>query len=106
MDVDVTMMADIRRPREEVAPSRATRATSPAGTRNIRTVEVLTDGPVTRRAAGCASWPGSWGRSIDYTYEVVELVAGERMTMTTASGPFPMTTELRVRGRSTPAPPG
>ena len=32
------------------------------------------------------------GRTIDYTYEVTELVEGERMTMTTASGPFPMTT--------------
>ena len=33
------------------------------------------------------------GRTLRYTYEIVEYVPGERMTMTTAQGPFPMTTE-------------
>ena len=32
------------------------------------------------------------GRTLSYTYEVVELVAGERLTMRTAEGPFPMVT--------------
>jgi uncharacterized membrane protein len=92
VDVDVTMVADIRRPREEVAAFACDPRNVTRWYRNIHTVEVLTDGPVTvgSRVRFVARF---LGRSIDYTYEVVELVAGERMTMTTASGPFPMTTE-------------
>ena len=52
---------------------------------------MLTDGPVAvgSRMRFVATF---LGRTIDYTYEVVELVPGERLTMTTASGPFPMLT--------------
>jgi uncharacterized protein YndB with AHSA1/START domain len=32
------------------------------------------------------------GRRLEYTYEVVELVPGERLVMSTAQGPFPMET--------------
>lgn len=32
------------------------------------------------------------GRQLSYTYEVVDLVAGERLVMRTAQGPFPMET--------------
>jgi len=32
------------------------------------------------------------GRELAYTYEVRELVAGERLVMSTAQGPFPMET--------------
>jgi hypothetical protein len=32
------------------------------------------------------------GRRLAYTYEVVELVPGERLVMRTAQGPFPMET--------------
>ena len=32
------------------------------------------------------------GRRIEYTYEVVDLVPGERLVMRTAQGPFPMQT--------------
>jgi len=32
------------------------------------------------------------GRRLSYTYEVVELVPGERLVMRTADGPFPMET--------------
>jgi hypothetical protein len=32
------------------------------------------------------------GRHLAYTYEVVELVPGERLVMRTAQGPFPMET--------------
>jgi hypothetical protein len=32
------------------------------------------------------------GRRLAYTYEVIELVPGERLVMRTAQGPFPMET--------------
>ena len=32
------------------------------------------------------------GRRLAYTYEVVDLVPGERLVMRTADGPFPMET--------------
>ena len=91
MDVDVTMLADIRRPRAEVAAFASDPRNAPRWYANIRSVEVLTDGPVGvgSRMRFVATF---LGRTIDYTYEVVELVPGERMTMTTGSGPFPMTT--------------
>ena len=40
------------------------------------------------------------GRRLAYTYELVELVAGERLVMRTAAGPFPMETTYTL----TPAP--
>lgn len=91
MDVDVTMTADIRRPRGEVAAFACDPRTVPAWYTNIRSVDVLTEGDlgVGSRMRFVASF---LGRTIDYTYEVTDLVPGERLTMTTASGPFPMTT--------------
>ncbi len=102
MDVDVTVTADIRRPREEVAAYACDPLNVPAWYANIRSVDVLTAGPM---------GPGSrmrfvatfLGRTIEYTYEVAELVPGERLTMTTASGPFPMTTTYAFEDLSTGA---
>jgi hypothetical protein len=54
------------------------------------------------------------GRRLAYTYEVVELVPGERLVMRTAQGPFPMettytwqsldaaTTRMTLRNRGRP----
>ena len=46
MDVDVTMLADIRRPRAEVAAFASDPRNAPRWYANIRSVDVLTDGPV------------------------------------------------------------
>ena len=46
MDVDVTMTADIRRPRREVAAFAMDPENVPAWYANIRVVEVLTEGPL------------------------------------------------------------
>jgi hypothetical protein len=37
------------------------------------------------------------GRRLSYTYEIRELVPGERLTMSTAQGPFPMETSYTWR---------
>ncbi|MGW4244992.1 SRPBCC family protein [Nocardia sp. NPDC004722] len=91
MSVDVVTSIDIDRPRDRVAgfvmdPSNATE-----WYRNIAAVEVETGGPVGvgSRMAFRAQF---LGRSLAYTYEVVEFEAGRRLVMRTADGPFPMET--------------
>lgn len=91
MPVDVETAIEIARPRAEVAGYAADPDNAPAWYANITQVEW--EGP--RRLA-----PGSriaftarfLGRRLAYTYEIRELVAGERLVMSTAEGPFPMET--------------
>ena len=89
--VDVATEIEIRRPRAEVAayasdPDNATR-----WYRNIETVDWQTPRPLAigSRIAFVARF---LGRRLAYTYEVRELVPGERFSMSTAQGPFPMRT--------------
>ncbi|MBF6182576.1 Predicted integral membrane protein [Nocardia otitidiscaviarum] len=91
MSVDVATTIEIARPRAEVAafagdPDNATRWYT-----NIRSVQWLTAKPVGvgSRMAFVARF---LGRELAYTYEVRELVPGERFVMSTAAGPFPMET--------------
>ena len=58
---------------------------------NIESVEWITVPPVEvgSRMAFVARF---MGRRLAYTYEVVELLPGERLVMRTAEGPFPMET--------------
>jgi uncharacterized protein YndB with AHSA1/START domain len=91
MQVDVVTEIEIRRPRAEVAayasdPDRAT-----SWYRNIKAVEWESPPPVEAgsRIAFVAQF---LGRRLAYTYEVKEMVAGERFVMRTAEGPFPMET--------------
>ncbi len=44
------------------------------------------------------------GRSLTYTYELVEWVPGERLVMRTAQGPFPMETTYTWGPRAMVAP--
>jgi hypothetical protein len=69
---------------------------APAWYVNIASVEWLTSPPV---AAGSRmSFVARFlGRRLAYTYEVVELVPGERLVMRTAQGPFPMETTYTWR---------
>jgi uncharacterized protein YndB with AHSA1/START domain len=91
MRVDVVTEIEIRRSRAEVAayasdPDNATR-----WYRNIETVEWRTPRPVAV-GAKLAFVARFLGRRLAYTYEVREIVPGERFVMSTAEGPFPMQT--------------
>lgn len=96
MAVDVTTEIEIRRPRDEVAayasdPDHATR-----WYQNIKSVDWETPRPlaVGTRLRFTAAF---MGRSLTYTYQVREHVAGERFVMSTDQGPFPMETTYEWR---------
>jgi len=91
MAVDVLTDIVINRSREQVSAYAADPSHAPEWYVNIKSVEWKTQPPVQvgSRMAFVAHF---LGRRLAYTYEVVELVAGERLVMRTAEGPFPMET--------------
>ena len=91
MPVDVTTWTDIARPRAEVASFAADPGNAPRWYENIESVRWETEPPVAvgSRMAFVARF---LGRRLAYTYQVRELVAGERLVMSTAEGPVPMET--------------
>ena len=91
MPVDVTTWTDIARPRAEVAAFAADPGTAPRWYENIESVSWETEPPVAvgSRMAFVARF---LGRRLVYTYQVRDLVPGERLVMSTAGGPVPMET--------------
>ena len=91
MDVDVEVHTHIARPPQEVAAYAGDPGNAPRGYANIRSVEWRTPPPVAvgSRMDFVARF---LGRRLAYTYEVVDLVPGERLVMRTSDGPFPMET--------------
>ncbi len=91
MALDVETRIDIDRPRDEVAAYASDPDNATAWYANIKAVEWQSPKPlaVGSRIAFVAEF---LGRRLAYTYEVRELVAGERFVMSTAGGPFPMET--------------
>ena len=89
--VDVQVETFIARPPADVAAYAGDPSNAPEWYANIRSVQWQTDPPV-----GVGSEMDFiaqfLGRRLTYTYRVVDLVAGERLVMETAEGPFPMRT--------------
>ena len=89
--VDVVSEIEINRPRSEVAAYACSPDNATRWYQNIREIEWETDPPVGigSRIRFVARF---LGRRLAYTYEVGEIVPGERFVMSTAEGPFPMET--------------
>ncbi|MEP6753732.1 MAG: SRPBCC family protein [Candidatus Dormiibacterota bacterium] len=91
MKVDVVTETVIGRPRSEVFVYVSDPANAPEWYANIDSVEWKTQPPV---ALGSQmNFVARFlGRRLEYTYEIVELVPGERLVMRTAQGPLAMET--------------
>jgi uncharacterized membrane protein len=114
MTVDVITETLIDLPQAEVASYVEDPEHAPEWYANIKSVEWVTPPPLAigSRLAFVAHF---LGRRLAYTYEITELVQGERLVMRTAEGPFPMetsyvwesvdptTTRMTLRNRGEPA---
>ena len=114
MAVDVLTETVIERPLSQVWAYAVNPENAPAWYANITSIRWETPAPmvVGSRVAFVAQF---LGRRLAYTYEVVDLVAGERLCMRTAQGPFPMettytweashdsATRMTLRNRGAPA---
>jgi uncharacterized membrane protein len=89
--VDVTTAIEIARPRDVVAAYVADPDHAPDWYANIQRVTWQTEKPLTTgtRLDFVARF---LGRTLSYTYEVIDFVPNERLVMATAEGPFPMET--------------
>jgi hypothetical protein len=114
MEVDVVNEIEISRARDEVAVYAVDPDNATSWYRNIKRVEWKSPKPL-QVGSHVAFVARLLGRTIAYTYEIKELVPGERLVMTTSEGPFAMETTytwsdaqsgrtrmmLRNRGRPT-----
>jgi uncharacterized membrane protein len=89
--VDVHTDIEIDRPRDLVSSYAADPSNAPEWYVNIKAVEWKTPPPL-RVGSQLAFVAHFLGRRLAYTYEIVDLIPGERLVMRTAEGPFPMET--------------
>ena len=111
--VDVLTEIVIERPVEAVATYAADPTNAPEWYVNIDSVQWETE-PVVAVGSQATFEARFLGRTLRYTYEIVELVPNERFVMRTAQGPFPMettytwasegptTTRMTLRNRGEP----
>jgi len=100
MAVDVVTEIDIARSRADVSAYACDPDTATRWYRNIDQVEWRTPRPL-----GVGSEldfvARFLGRRLAYTYRIGELVAGERLVMSTSEGPFPMETTYAFQDAGT-----
>ena len=89
--VDVVSEVTIGAPIETVAPFAADPSNVSRWYKNISSVEWLTPKPL-QLGSKVAFVAHFLGRTLRYTYEIVDFVPGEQLVMRTADGPFPMET--------------
>ncbi|CAM3751712.1 SRPBCC family protein [Cytobacillus oceanisediminis] len=111
--VDVVTNKNIRAPLERVADYTANPDNAPEWYVNIQSAEWKTKKPLSV-GSQIAFKAQFLGRELAYVYEIVEYIAGEKMIMRTAQGPFPMettytweavdenTTQMTLRNRGNP----
>ena len=81
----------ISRPVAEVAAYAGDPSNAPEWYANIKSVDWKTLPPV--QVGSAMTFVAKFlGRRLEYTYELVEFVPGERLVMRTGQGPFPMET--------------
>lgn len=91
MAVDVVTTIEIERPRARVAAYAVDPNNASDWYVNIKAVEWKSEPPL-RVGSQLAFVAQFLGRRLSYTYEITELIPGERLVMRTAEGPFPMET--------------
>jgi uncharacterized membrane protein len=101
MTVDVSTDIVIQRSTDQVAAYAADPNRAPEWYVNIK--NVAWNSPPPARVGSRVTFVAQFlGRRLEYTYEIVEYVAGQRLVMRTAEGPFPMETSYAW----TPTPDG
>ena len=91
MAVDVLTETVVDRPVDVVSSYAGDPSNAPEWYVNIESVDWKTPPPL-RVGSEIAFVARFLGRRLEYTYEFVDFVPGERMVMRTAQGPFPMET--------------
>ena len=89
--VDVEVHTTIARPRSEVAAYCSDPDNATAWYANIKAVQWETAKPLAL-GSRFRFTSGFLGRTLEYTYEVVELIPAERFVMRSDGSPFPMET--------------
>jgi uncharacterized membrane protein len=114
VSVDVITEITIDRPVSDVSTYATDPTNAPARYANIESVDWKTSPPA--QVGSAVTFVAHFlGRRLEYTYELVELVPGERLVMRTQDGPFPMettytwspitadSTRMTLRNRGAPA---
>jgi uncharacterized membrane protein len=114
MTVDISSEIMIERQPGIVSAYACDPANAPRWYANIKSVEWKSE-PIVHVGSRVAFVAAFLGRRLEYTYEIVEFVPGERLVMRTSEGPFPMETsytfeatrdghtEMTLRNRGEPS---